>query len=203
MDKTIVLIGRSDYIDIIDQKGLYILTHTLPCATINWACTRFESIYNFFLDTYVHKMYNHKWLGNPTFVTTTFNEECVKDYPHDIYNEHRLYQTDKPFTDKTLLTAGFTHDFAISYLIKKGYKNIILLGVADFENKDYAKGMNTRSNIQIKCSEKCKIKSKHLIENIFSKYANIITLNPRSYLSVPKVSIRRLIGAKYCEHYDY
>ena len=34
--------------------------------------------------------------------------------------------------DRKLAWCGFTHDYAISYCIVKGYKNIVLAGASDF-----------------------------------------------------------------------
>lgn len=191
-EETIILIGRSDFLDRIDSSFNYCLD-IYDVATINWACTRYYSKYNFFIDSYVRKMCYKQVLGEPKFITTGVNIGLVKYYDHEIYEQHRIYSTDKIYTDKTLLCAGFTHDFAISYLIKQGYKNIILAGCADFVTKDYAKDMNVRTDIQWNYSEKVKVNSMYLINNVYTKYANIYTLNPDSKLKVDRITVEELL----------
>ena len=191
-DNTIILIGRSDYLDKVDSL-FPICLDKYKCATINWACTRYYSEYFFFLDSYVKKMCLGKILGTPKQITVSTNIGLVQDCDFEIYDQHRVYNNDKIYTDNTLLGAGFTHDYAISYLIKQGYKNVILAGCADFETKQYAEKMNVRTNIEWKYSEKIRINSMYLLNHIFPKYINIYTLNPNSALSVKRITTTELL----------
>lgn len=190
---TVVLIGRSDFLDTKACMNFEYCTEIYDCGTINWASTRYYGKYCFFLDHYVWRMCHDKILGKPKFITSSMNLGYVKDYPHEIFEQHRMYTKPDIYTDKTLLSAGFTHDFAISYLIKCGYKNIVLAGCADFETKTYAKQMNVKEDINWKYSEKVKINSLYLINNIFSKHVNIYTLNPNSVLNVKRITVKQLL----------
>lgn len=192
-EDTIILIGRSDFLDSDLCKNFYYCTEIYNCATINWACTKYYSKYCFFLDSYVWKMCHNKVFGKPKLITSTVNIGLVQGWDYEIYDQHRMYTSMQPYTKETLLGAGFTHDYAISYLIKEGYKNIILAGCADFVTKEYAKGMNVRTDVKWNYSDKCKINSEYLINNVLSKHTHIYTLNPDSELKVDRISVDELL----------
>lgn len=193
-EDTIILIGRSDFLDSDKCYNLLYCTEKYDCATINWACTRYYSKYCFFLDSYVWKMCHNKVLGKPKLITSSINAGLVQAYKHEIFDQHRMYASMDIWRDKTLLGAGFTHDYAISYLIKEGYKNIVLAGCADFVTKDYAKGMNVKEGIKWNYSDKVKINSMYLINNVFSKYIKLYTLNPDSELKVNRITVDELLN---------
>ena len=83
---------------------------------------------------------------------------------------------------------GFTHDFAISYLISKGVKEIILLGAADFIN-----GNHYTHEWNFKRSNKLQDKSIRFIEDCYNQYVDIKTCNPESLIKVPYVNIEELL----------
>ena len=90
--------------------------------------------------------------------------------------------------DRKLAWCGFTHDYAISYCIIKGYSRIILAGAADFiEGKHYS------TDEEFRYSEKLKNMSKRFIEEICSQRASIFTLNPDSFLNIPRITISELL----------
>lgn len=88
--------------------------------------------------------------------------------------------------DDTLAYFGFTHDFVLSWCIKQGYSNVILIGVADFETQAHNDGTNFNP------SPRCIAGSKDAIENIYSKELNIFTMNKKSILQVPRITIEEL-----------
>ena len=190
---TVILIGRSDFLDTLEGTNFNYCLEKYDCATINWACTRYYSKYMFFLDSYVWKMCYNKILGNPKVITSPMNMGLLVNIEHEIYGQHRMYNNKEIYTDKTLLSAGFTHDYAISYLIKEGYKRIVLAGCADFVTKSYAKKMNVQEGISWFYSNKVKINSLYLIDNIFTKYVDIRTLNEKSALKVKRITTDELL----------
>lgn len=80
----------------------------------------------------------------------------------------------------------FTHDFVLSWLIYKA-KNVVLIGCADFDGD---KHYNTAD--LFKPSEKNIQRSIEAIENYYSKYYNLYTLNPKSRLKIPRITIEDL-----------
>jgi len=82
-----------------------------------------------------------------------------------------------------LETFGFTHDFVLSWCILKDYKNVVLAGAADFCSYKHDNGQYFNP------SPICIQNSINAINNIYSKYLNIYTLNPYSKLTVNRITI--------------
>lgn len=89
--------------------------------------------------------------------------------------------------DDTLAYFGFTHDFVLSWCIKQGYSNVILIGVADFETHNHYD-----KDEDFNPSPRCIAGSKNAIENIYSKELKIFTMNKKSILQVPRITIEEL-----------
>ena len=86
-----------------------------------------------------------------------------------------------------LAWCGFTHDYAISYLISQGCKEIILLGAADFIN-----GGHYTHDWMFKRSEQLQERSIKFIEDCNNMYVNIKTCNPNSLIKIPYIPIDEL-----------
>ena len=116
------------------------------------------------------------------------NRELVGSYPYKFKenNENEI------FLNNRLAWCGFTHDYAISYCIMKGYKNIVLIGAADFIGKKHF-----LTEEEFKYSEKLKFQSKKFIEEICTKKANIYTCNPDSILEIPRVTVEELLNTDF------
>ena len=116
------------------------------------------------------------------------NRETYDSYP---FNFKENTENDIFYSGR-LAWCGFTHDYLISYCIMKGYKNIVLIGAADFTgNKHYL------TDEEFKYSEKLKFQSKKFIEEICTKRANIFTCNPDSILEIPRVSLTTLLNTDF------
>ena len=92
------------------------------------------------------------------------------------------------FKEGRLAWCGFTHDYILSYCIMKGYKNIVLIGTADFTGKKHF-----LTDEEFKYSEKLKFQSKKFIEDICTQKANVYTCNPASILEIPRINIHELL----------
>lgn len=90
--------------------------------------------------------------------------------------------------DNKFAWCGFTHDYVISYLISKGYKEIILLGAADFIN-----GSHYTHDWKFKRSDILQEKSIGFIEDCANMYADIKTCNPNSPINIPHIKIEELL----------
>ena len=123
------------------------------------------------------------------FVKTRQNSTirfCI-EFPFYAYN-FKKDNAKNIIKDRKLAWCGFTHDYAISYCIIKGYSRIILAGAADFiEGKHYS------TDEEFRYSEKLKNMSKRFIEEICSQRASIFTLNPDSFLNIPRITISELL----------
>lgn len=183
MDKIVFIIGDSPFLGEIEDKIHYI-TEKYPSIGINNAIRKYHISTHIFQDMKFAKLTNlypevktvaPAWYGD---LIQKDNKELIASYTFDCKGgtEEDIIKDDK------LAWCGFTHDYAISYCILKGYDKIILMGAADFTgNKHYL------TEEEFNYSEKLKYNSKKFIEEVCSKKAQIMTCNPNSILSVPRV----------------
>ena len=183
MDKTVFIIGDSPFLGEIEDKIHYI-TEKYPTIGINNAVRKYKVSTHIFQDM--------KFIG----LTNLYPEVKTVTIPAwgdmIIKNNKELYDSftfnfkvntkDDIVRDGKLAWCGFTHGYALSYCIMKGYNKIILMGTADFTgNKHYI------TEEEFKYSEKLKFGSKRFIEEVCSKRADIRTCNPDSVLEIPRV----------------
>lgn len=183
MDKIVFIIGDSPFLGEIEDKIHYI-TEKYPSIGINNAIRKYHISTHIFQDMKFVKLTNlypevktvaPAWYGD---LIQKDNKELIASYTFDCKRgtEEDIIKDDK------LAWCGFTHDYAISYCILKGYDKIILMGAADFTgNKHYL------TEEEFNYSEKLKYNSKKFIEEVCSKKAQIMTCNPNSILDVPRV----------------
>ena len=95
----------------------------------------------------------------------------------------------EPYVNDKLAWCGFTHDFVISYCVYKGYKNIGLVGVADFIMGNHY----SRDYKPFNCSDILKRTSMNFIRDVYEKGINIFTCNPDSSLEVPYIGVDELL----------
>ena len=183
MESTIFIIGDSPFLGEIEDKIHYI-TEKYPTMGINNAIRKYNVSIHIFQDMKFVKLTNSypevktvapAWYGD---LIQKENKELIESYTFNF----KTNTEEDIIKEGKLAWCGFTHDYAISYCIYKGYKNIILAGAADFiGNRHYL------TEEEFKYSEKLKLQSKKFIEEVCSKKANIITCNPDSILEVSKV----------------
>ena len=190
MDKeTILIVGDSPFLGEI-QEHIYYVLEKYPSLGINNAIRKYPINTHIFQDMKFVNLTNQypeiktvapAWYGD---MIQKENKELIGSYPFK-FKENT--EKDIILEDK-LAWCGFTHDYTISYCILKGYKNIILIGAADFTGtKHYL------TEEEFKYSEKLKYQSKKFIEEVCTKRAIIKTCNPNSILDIPRVEIKDLL----------
>ena len=90
--------------------------------------------------------------------------------------------------DGKLAWCGFTHDYALSYCILKGIKEVILLGAADFSHNGHF-----ATSLEFTPSELLRRQSLKFIEDTCTKYIKVKTCNPNSMLNVERISVEELL----------
>lgn len=189
--KRAILLGDSPFIREVEDKVQYALERYYS-AGINRIVTKFRTNAHIFvdLDLSLIKLTNRY----PELFTISLkkygdlimkkNKKLIDTYAYNFEEdiEKDLYVEDK------LAWCGFTHDYALSYLITEGYNDIVLLGTADFIT-----GAHYSSLHNLKCSQKLINDSKNFIENVCRKRACIRTCNPNSSLNVPRISMDELL----------
>ena len=193
MKDTVLIIGDSPFLGVLEEQIEYLLDK-YPSIGINNIITKYKISTHIFQDDkfiFLSNMYSE------VKRVTLYSYGDLVLPEKELFNSY-TYNFKKNTPDEILLNGnlawcGFTHDYAISYAITKGYKNIVLVGAADFtQGKHYA------TDEEFKYSEKLKKASKQFIENITSKRALVTTLNPNSILEIPRVSVEDLL--KFDKH---
>lgn len=187
--KRAILLGDSPFLGEVEDKIQYVLDRFYSMG-INRIINRFKTNSHVFVDPFILKFTNE----HPDILTVSLYKygDLVAKRNKELYNSRTFNfrnETEKDlYKDGELAWCGFTHDYALSYLILKGYDDIVLLGAADFTS-----GPHYSNPYELKCSEKLKHKSKRFIEEICSKRALIRTCNTKSFLDVPRISIDELL----------
>ena len=187
--KRAILLGDSPFLGEVQDKVQYVLDRYYSMG-INRVITKFSTSSHVFVDSAWIRMTNE--YPNLFAVSLYMYGDLIVKKCKELYDSY-VFDFSKNncgdlLKNNNLAWCGFTHDYALSYLITKGYDDIILLGAADFTS-----GAHFSNPYELKCSEKLKLKSKKFIEDVCSKRALIRTCNSNSILSVPRISIEELL----------
>ena len=189
--KRAILLGDSPFLGEVEGVVQYVLDRYYSMG-INRVITKFKTNSHVFVDSPLIKLaaQNKEMF---TLSLHRYENLIVKENKElfDTYTFNFDKNSEKDLLkDNKLAWCGFTHDYALSYLITKGFDDVILIGAADFVNGDHYS-----VPIPLNCSNKLKEQSKKFIEKVCSKRALIRTCNPNSYLEVPRISINELLKA--------
>lgn len=188
MKKTVLILGDSPFLGTLDDKMRYLLNKYYSIG-INNIITKYYTNEHIFVDKHFTALTN-QYIGK-TVSLKSYDTLIHKDNKelYTIFSFDFNTQTIKDiYNGDNLAWRGFTHDFAISYAIKKGFKRIILIGAGDFTC-----GPHFSVPHAFKYSYTCRENSKKFIEEFASKAVTIETCNPKSYLKIPRVSIDDLL----------
>ena len=193
MKNTVLIIGDSPFLGEVEGE-LYYLLEKFPSVGINNTIRKYPISTHIFQDAKFIEVTN-KYIDIKTVAPAWYgdiiqkeNKELIGSYPFKFKenNENDIIK------DGRLAWCGFTHDYAISYCIMKGYENIILIGAADF-----TKGDHFLTEEKFKYSEKLKFQSKKFIEDFCTKRAKIYTCNPESFLDIPRIETAKLLETNF------
>ena len=189
MKDTILIIGDSPFLGEVEGTLHYVL-EKYPSIGINNAVRKYKVGAHAFQDAKFINLTN-QYPNTKTVSLYTYGDmiQKVNKDLYDSYTFNFMKDTEENILkDNKLAWCGFTHDYVISYCIIKGYKNIVLVGAADFTgNRHYL------TEEEFNYSEKLKKQSKRFIEEVCTKRVNIYTCNSNSILAVPRISINKLL----------
>ena len=188
MKNTVIILGDSPFLNEIQGELRYLLDRYYSVG-INNVITKYYTNEHVFLDMPFTVLTN-KFLGR-TVTLKAYEGMIFKDnkYLIDSFSFDFNKNTYKDICQEDKIAwCGFTHDFAISYCIKQGYKRIILIGAGDF-----TAGKHYSTSNDFKFSFVCRENSKRFVEDYVTKVVKIETLNPQSYLKIPRVTIESLL----------
>lgn len=189
MNKTVLIIGDSPFLGEIEGTIHYAI-EKYPSIGINNAIRRYKVGTHAFQDAKFIALTN-SYQDVKTLSLYLYGDLIQKENKelYDSYTFNFKNNTENDiFLGGRLAWCGFTHDYVISYCIMKGYKNIILIGAADFAgNQHYL------TEEEFKYSEKLKANSRKFIEEVCTKRANVYTCNPNSLIDVERISVETLL----------
>lgn len=189
MNETILIIGDSPFLGEVEEHLHYVIDK-YPSIGINNAIRKYNVQMHVFQDAKFINLTNE--YPNVKTITLYMYGDMIQKLRRDLYDSYpfkfKENTEDDIFKEGKLAWCGFTHDYTISYCIMKGYKNIVLIGAADFTGKKHF-----LTDEEFKYSEKLKFQSKKFIEEICSKRAHIYTCNPASILEIPRIEISELL----------
>lgn len=188
--ETLIVLGDSPYLGEI-QGNLRYLIDLYPSIGINVVIIKYPTKFHIFQDfriSYVANQYpdicSITTRATAPLITKE-NKEIIDSYPYSFEKN----TSDDIIKDGKLAWFGFTHDYAVSWGIWKGFKRIILVGAADF-----IKGPHHTLGGDFKFSQALADKSIKFISEVCSKKADIYTCNPASALRVPRIKLEDLLS---------
>ena len=187
----ILVIGRSE---IINDKLLSDISELFITIGINNMNEKFHPTYTISVDLPNKVVDNIGTFKIPTILlASVYNLKRIPDYiKTEVYQYEAISNIcDTPYTGDVLHYCGFTHDVAVSYCIQQGYKNVVLVGAADFTQKHYD------NNQVFLRSQRLQENSRRFLEEVCTKYCNLYTVNPASILKIPRITIDELIKRAY------
>lgn len=169
MDR-VILLGDSPFLKEVGHL-LYYVTDKYYTVGINGVIRKCRLDLHAFVDMNVVKWTN-RYPEIPALTLVLYGDLIRKD--NKTFIDTFAYKNDYVYKkDGKLAWCGFTHDYAISYLIDQGVKEIILLGAADFiDGKHYS------NEYDFKRSKLLEDKSKQFITDCCNMYVSIKTCNP-------------------------
>lgn len=184
-----IVLGDSPFLNEIEDKLQYALDRYFSIG-INRVINKFRTNMQVCLDSRILPVAN----SHPEITTVTMKAHgaLVQKEQKELFDTYafnfRLDTAEDLLRNKKLAWCGFTHDYALSYLISKGWKYIILIGAADF-----TQGTHFSNEEVFSPSTKLVELSKKFIEEICTQKAKIFTCNPNSSLNIPRLSIEKLL----------
>ena len=184
MERAIIL-GDSPFLKGIEDTLHYVLEKNYVLG-INRIITKCRADMHVFTDINLIPLTN-KYYDLSTLTLFSYGD-MVRKRNKTLINTF-AYRNDYCWKDgENLAWCGFTHDYAISYLISQGCKEIILLGAADFIN-----GNHYTHEWEFRRSSKLQESSIKFIEDCANMYVDIKTCNPQSIIKIPYIPLEELL----------
>lgn len=187
MKETVIILGDSPFLKEVEDKVEYLL-YRYDSIGINRVILKYRTKIHAFVDigmvSLTNKFENIKKLTIPLYKNIVRGDKEIFD-TFSFDPEVHVNTTDD---NKKLAWCGFTHDYAISYAIHKGYKKVILVGTADFSEEGHYS-----CNRKFQYSESLREASKRFISEFCSKKVQIYTCNENSCLRVPYRALDELL----------
>lgn len=191
MDKkdTLILLGDSPFLGDVQDKLPFLLS-MYPSMGINVVILKYHTMYHVFQDSRIAEVADQ--FPNIKTVTTRAGGNLIKKDNKELVDSFSFsltfHTSDDIIKDGKLGWCGFTHDYAVSWAIWKGFRRVVLVGASDF-----VKGPHYTLGGDFKVSSRSQRDSTTFISEFCSKRIEVLTCNPKSSLSVPRIKIDELL----------
>ena len=191
MDKenTLILVGDSPFLGSVQGKLQQVLK-LYPSMGINATIVKHKTDFHVFQDYRMARIANRfpeiKSVTSTKSKGLVTKENCeyVDSYPFSF--DRNTYED--IIKDGKLAWCNFTHDYAVSWAVYKGYKRVVLIGAADFiPGPHYTLGGDFRY------SGPLHRESIKYLSEVCPHKIEVLTCNPKSSLKVPRIPIDDLL----------
>jgi len=187
-ENTIVIIGKSPILDDLKVLGqAREAIYKFHSIGINHASYLFNTEYFAYVD---HGLKLYLDMVKATTKVITIEEQVTMKLPCEYFKTYVPKDTTEPIIkDGHIAYCGFTHDLCLGYAYLKGYENVLLYGVADFDTRHYTSRCQNLIDRPTNFNPSTKLKELSIkyINEVYSKHLNIYTANPNSILNVPRI----------------
>lgn len=181
----VIILGDSPFLKEIEDRVNYV-TNKYFTLGINRVINYFHISKHIFTDFTMLGCTNNFYYI-PAITLYSYGD-LVRKEKKELINTFTYAGDEKTEKNGELAWCGFTHDYALSYCIMKGYDEVVLIGAADFTGEGHYS-----TPAEFRRSQKLQDNSIKFIEDVCTKHLKISTCNPNSKLSVPRVSIDELL----------
>ena len=197
MNKTALIIGDSPLIKKVEYELPYILNKYFSLG-INRIIQMYPTSKHIFLDVGMINITN-KYQNIPVITVPQYDpliitkeRELINTFCNPVDLIYDCLQDIKIINQYgELAWCGFTHDYAISYLIHQGYKNIVLIGTADFTLGTHY----INKNVVFHRSDRLQKHSIQFINYLHqAHYATFYTINENSPLNINYITVEDLMN---------
>ena len=186
MEGKVIILGDSPFLKEIEDKVNYV-TERYYTIGINNVIKKFNVHAHVFTDMPLVRLTNSR--PDLKTISLYMYGDLIQKDNKELYDTFSFKEGDeKVEKDVKLAWCVFTHDYALSYCIAKGVKEVILLGAADFSHSGHF-----ATSLDFTPSELLRRQSLKFIENVCTKYVDVKTCNPNSMLNIEKINIEELL----------
>ena len=187
---TAIIFGRSPFINVVKEFIPELIRKFPFCIGCNSFFQNYPEVpYSAFIDSNQAKLFIDY---SGTILTPKSNIESLRYFPNkkktffiDKFEEEELWRK-----DEHAFRLYDTPSFIMSLAIKKGLKNIILIGV-DYNPNN--KGHFNDDKNMTWIEDKKFLESREFVENKINQYINVYVTNPDSIIRVPFINVKDLL----------
>lgn len=191
-DNEIILFGRNMFINEVREyiPNLLINYHSIACNQFVDSFNDVENVIFFDDITPIKSVKPHHNLITDVRLSRNQKYKCYEWLKNHKKKELYLIDYQTNFTESESHLSFFFHtpSMALNWCYKKGFKTVYLCGVEISEDTQHFD-----SNYPACWTDRKRLQARKILENVYTKYLNIIQLDINSTLNMKKISIKDLM----------